>query len=83
MVIRSFTLPVIFALLGSIGSIAVAAKGMGILSPYALMMLGMNANRAENMLTGQLVPFLASAAGYLLLFYLLSVIWLRSRDIRS
>lgn len=83
MVIRSFTLPMIVALLGSIGSIAAAAKGMGFLSPYALMMLGMNANRAENMLKGQLLPFLAATAAFLLFFYLLSVVWLKKKDIRA
>lgn len=83
MAVRSFTLPVILALLGSIGSIAAAAKGMGFLSPYALMMLGMNANRAEDMLKGQTLPFLAAAVGSLLLFYLLSVLWLKKKDIRA
>lgn len=83
MVVRSFTLPVIIALLGSIASVGVTAKGLGFLSPYALMMLGMNANRAEDMLSGQLIPFLADASGFLLLFCLLSVAWLKKKDIKA
>ena len=83
MVIRSFTLPIIFALFGSIASIYVTAKGMGFLSPYALMMLGMNANHAEDMLRGQLIPFLAAGIGSLVLFYLLSVAYLKKVDIKS
>lgn len=83
MAIRSFALPIIVALLGSIGSIYAAAKGIGLFFPYSLMMLGMNANRAENMLEGQLAAFLASCAGMLLLFYLLSVFYLKKIDIRA
>ena len=83
MIIRSFTLPVIIALLGSIASVGITAKGFGLFSPYALMILGMNANKAEDMLGGQLVSFLAAAAGFLLLFCLLSVVWLKKRDIRG
>lgn len=47
------------------------------------MMLGMNANRAENMLEGQLAAFLASSTGMLLLFSLLSVFYLKKTDVRA
>ncbi|MCI8814475.1 MAG: ABC transporter permease subunit [Lachnospiraceae bacterium] len=83
MVIPSFTLPVILAFIGSVGSIYITAKGLGFLSPYALLMLGMNANHAQDMLKGQLLSFLAAAAGFALLFYLLSIAWLRKKDIRA
>lgn len=83
MAIPSFTLPVILAFIGSIGSIYAAAKGLGFLSPYALLMLGMNANRPENMLDGQLFPFLVAVAGFALFFLLLSMAWLKKKDIRA
>lgn len=83
MVIRSFALPIILALLGSIGSIYAAAKGTGLFFPYSLMMLGMNANRAEDMLEGRLAAFLASSVGMFLLFYLLSVLYLKKTDVRA
>ena len=83
MVIRSFALPIILALLGSIGSIYAAAKGIGLFFPYSLMMLGMNSNHAENMLEGQLAVFLASSVGMLLLFYLLSVLYLKKTDVKA
>lgn len=83
MVIPSFTLPVILAFIGSVGSVYITAKGMGFLSPYALLMLGMNANHAENMLKGQLLPFLAAAAGFAFLFYWLSVVCLKKKDIKA
>lgn len=83
MAIPSFTLPVILAFVGSIGSVYVTAKDLGFLSPYALLMLGMNANGRENMLEGRLFPFLAATAGFTLLFGLLSIIWLKKKDIRA
>ncbi len=83
MAIPSFTPPIILAFIGSVGSVYAAAKGLGFLSPYALLMLGMNANHPENMLKGQTLPFLAAVAGFLFLFILLPMAWLKKKDIKA
>ena len=83
MVIRSFSVPVILALFGSIGSLGMVAKGAGYFWPYALMMLAMNANSATDNMAGTYVPFLFSAALFLFLFLETAIFLLKKKDVHS
>lgn len=80
MVIRSFAVPVALALLGSILGMLVSNGGFGLFWPYSLMLMGMNANRDENMVDN-LVGFGISAAVFLVLFTVISIQYLKKKDI--
>lgn len=80
MVIRSFAVPVALALLGSILGMLVSNGGFGLFWPYSLMLMGMNANRDENMVDN-LVGFGISAAVFLILFTVISIRYLKKKDI--
>ena len=58
MVIRSFAVPVLVALGGGIAGMLLLSKDAGMYWPYALMILGMNANRAEDMINNMGIFFL-------------------------
>ena len=83
MVIRSFSVPIILSLFGSIASLGLVAKGAGYFWPYALMMLGMNANSADDGMMGHYATFLFSVAFFFLLFISAAVIYLKKKDVRS
>lgn len=83
MVIRSFAAPIAVAILGSITGLLAANSSFGILYPYSLLMLGMNANRSEDMLAGNSLPFLISCVFYIVLFTFLSTFILKSRDVKA
>ena len=83
MKIRSFSLPIAIALAGSTGGMLILNKDMGIVWPYSLMLLGMNSNKTEDSLAGGILPFLASAAVFSLIFCGLSVWFLRRRDVNA
>ena len=83
MVIRSFALPVLLALGGGVVGMLPASRGMAHFWPYALMLLGMNANRAEDALTGGIAPFLASCAVFAALFCVIANQLLTRRDVRT
>lgn len=82
MVIRSFAVPIALALLGSIMGMLVSNGGFGLLWPYSLMLMGMNANKEENMVDN-LAGFLVSAAVFLALFTVISIRYLKKKDIRA
>lgn len=83
MIIHSFAAPIAFAVLGSVTGLLIANSRFGICYPYSLMMLGMNANRTEDMLAGSSLPFLLSVAVWLTFFFTLSVLLLRHRDVKA
>lgn len=83
MIIHSFATPIAFAVLGSVTGLLIANSRFGICYPYSLMMLGMNANRTEDMLAGSSLPFLLSVAVWLTFFFTLSVLLLRHRDVKA
>lgn len=83
MLIRSFAVPVFIALFGGIVGIVSSSKGAGLYWPYSLMQYGMNSNRSEDMLAGNLLPFLLSCALWLCLLFLLAAWLLNRRDVRS
>lgn len=60
MIIRSFAVPIFLGLLGGIVGLFISSKGYALLWPYALMQMGMNANRREDALAGQYGLFVLS-----------------------
>ena len=83
MVIRSFAAPVLLALGGGVAGMLLCSRDKGLIWPYALMLLGMNANKSENVLAGGLGGYLIACAGSTLLFGLLAGALLRWRDVRA
>lgn len=83
MVIRSFALPIAIAIIGSVTGLLAANTAAGFLYPYSLMMLGMNANRSEDMLAGNGIIFFASALLYICLFCGIAVLLLKRQDVKA
>lgn len=83
LVIRSFALPILLALGGSIVGLLAASKNIGLFWPYALMILGMNSNKTEDVMAGTLIGFFISClvftAGFLLFAHLVLV----KRDVKT
>lgn len=83
MVIRSFSVPIGIALVGSVLGMLIFNMGWGLCWPYSLMMMGMNSNRNEDVLTGNTLPFLGAAAVFFLVFYAVAVWKLKTRDVHA
>ena len=81
LIIRPFAPPVAFGLGGGILGLMVTAQGWGYAFPYSMLCLGMRANNPQMEL--DLVPFLLSALGYLVLFVTLALGYLHWREIPS
>lgn len=82
MVIRSFAVPIALALMGSILGLLASNGGLGLLWPYSLMLMGMNANKDENMVEN-MAGFSISTVAFLLLFIAAGILYLRKRDITA
>lgn len=82
MIIRSFAVPIALALLGSVAGLLASNGGFGLFWPYSLMLMGMNANKTEDMVSSSL-SFGISTLCFLLLFTGVGILWLRKKDIRS
>lgn len=83
MVIRSFAIPIGLALIGSVAGFLFASMGNSLIWPYALMVAGMNANRSNDVMAGELAQFLISAAIFMVIFTGIAVNLLRRRDVRA
>ena len=83
MMIRSFAAPIAIAVVGSITGLLAANSEYGVYYPYSLMMLGMNANKSEDMLAGSSVPFFISCIFYLLLFCMIAAFLLKHKDVNA
>ena len=83
MVIHSFSVPVLIALGGGIGGMLFVSKGMGLCWPYALMILGMNANKTEDMVAGGMLPFFASCCMFSAVFFGAANRILTKNDVRT
>ena len=83
MLIRSFAVPVFIGLAGGVAGMLCASKGIGLAFPYALMQVGMNANKSEDLLAGQYGGFLLASALWLALFLVLAHLLLTRRDVRA
>ena len=51
--------------------------------PYSLMLAGMNSNRSEDLLVGQMPAFFLSCAAFLILFFALGIGYLKKADVRA
>lgn len=79
MAIRSFAIPIGIGLAGGIGGLMITNKGFGLCYPYSLYCMGMRANNPNMALDTDV--FLSSCIVYILLLTLLSVWWLRRREV--
>lgn len=82
MIIRSFAVPIAIALMGSILGLLASNGGLGLWWPYSLMLMGMNANKTEDMV-GNLAGFCLSTVLFLLLFAGFGILYLKKRDVRA
>ncbi len=82
MVIRSFAVPVALALVGSVMGFLLSNGGLGLCWPYSLMLMGMNANRSENMMEN-VAGFIISFLIFLLLFTMSGIWYLKKKDIQA
>lgn len=83
MMIRSFAVPVLISLGGGIGGMLFVSKGMGLYWPYALMILGMNSNKTEDMVAGGLIPFFVSCCIDCVIIFFIANLILTKRDIKT
>lgn len=83
MMIRSFAAPIAIAVFGAIAGLLASNSVYGVYYPYSLMMLGMNANRSEDMLGDSSLSFVLSSVFYMLLFSAIAVYLLKHRDVRT
>lgn len=83
MVLRSFAAPIAIAVMGSVTGLLAANSEYGVYYPYSLMMLGMNANKTEDMLSGSSIPFFGSCLFYLLLFCCIAALLLKHQDVNA
>lgn len=83
MVIRSFSVPIGIALIGSVLGMMLSNKGLGLYWPYSLMLMGMNSSKTADVLKGNTLPFILSTGIFFLVFYLTAVRILRTRDIHA
>lgn len=81
LVIRSFAIPIGMALLGGFAGLAITAKGSYYLLPYSLMSMGMRANNPN--LTVDTAMLISYSVFFIVLFYLLSVRYIRKHDVRT
>ena len=83
MIIRSFAAPVAIAIFGTVTGMLMSNSRYGICYPYSLMVLGMNSNKKDDVLSGGSFPFILSSIFYLLLFSLTAIYLLKHRDVRT
>lgn len=81
LVIRAFAPPVALGLVGGILGLLATAQGLGYAFPYSLLCLGMRANNPQMEL--DLLPFILSALAYTAASALLSLRYLRQKDIAA
>ena len=83
MIIRSFAVPIFLGLLGGIAGMLAGAKGYSLLWPYALMQMGMNANKSEDVLSGRYVPFLLSCMLWTAGMFAAAWLAMKKRDVKA
>lgn len=83
MMIKSFAAPIAVSILGAVTGLLASNSAYGTYYPYSLMMLGMNANRSEDMLSGSPLPFVTSCIFYLLMLNAIAIYLLKHRDVRT
>lgn len=81
LMIRSFAIPIGLALLGGFAGLAATAKGCYYFLPYSLMSRGMRANNPN--LSVDMAAFVSYSVFFIALFYLLSVWYIGSYDVKT
>lgn len=79
--IRSFAIPIGIALAGGVAGLLLTAAGYFYILPYSLLSIGMRANNPSREL--DTVEFLSSSVLFILLFFTLSVQYLRHHDVKT
>ena len=83
MLIRSFAVPVLFGLVGGVSGMLVSSKGGGLWWPFSLMQMGMNSNKAEDVLAGSGLAFWISCLVWCALVFAAASAVLKFRDVRA
>lgn len=83
MQMKSFAAPIAIAVLGTITGFLASNTRYAVFYPYSLMLLGMNANKSEDMLSGNSFSFFLSCAIYLTLFLTGAIFLLKRQDIKA
>ncbi|MDO4339317.1 MAG: ABC transporter permease [Eubacteriales bacterium] len=83
MVIRSFSVPIAVSLVGSVAGLMLSNQGLGLYFPYSLMLMGMNANKSTDALSGSGLSFLVSVCFFFFFFYGVAIYILKRRDVRA
>lgn len=83
MVIRSFAAPIFLGLVGGILGMLLGSKGYALLWPYCLMQQGMNSNRSNDMLAGNMLPFLLACGVWLGVVFVIAGVMLNKRDVKA
>lgn len=83
MKIRSFSIPIAIGLVGSVLGTVLNSEGADLFWPYCLMLLGMNANKSENTMSGEMLPFFISVCLFTVIFSAASVWEMKHRDIHA
>ena len=83
MLIRSFAVPVAIGLLGGISGLLIFSAGYGIYYPFSLMVMGMNSNQYEDILSGSGMEFIFFATGYVFLLCIIGIRWLSTKDVKA
>lgn len=81
LIIRSFAIPIGLGLVGGVAGLVVTAKGFAYALPYGLLSIGLRANNPNRALNYEL--FLTSSVIFILLFYLLSVVYIKHNDVKT
>ncbi len=81
MLIRSFSVPIGIALTGSVIGMLISNKSLGPLCPYSLMLIGMNSNKTVDSMSESTLIFVVAVLLFFLLFSMLAVYILRTKDI--
>ncbi|MDO4168654.1 MAG: ABC transporter permease [Lachnospiraceae bacterium] len=80
MLIRSFSIPIGIALVGSVFGMLFSNRGVGLFWPYSLMLLGMNSNKSADSLAGSSMIFLLAVVVFFFLFYQIAIRSLKTKD---
>lgn len=81
MAIHNFAVPVMVGFLGGISGFLFSSYGYGGWYPYSQLMMGMNSNKTEDVLTQGNAVFFIVVLFYLLVFYVAGVLFLKKKDI--
>lgn len=83
MIIRNFATPVILSFVFSVIGVFLISADKGFLSPYSIMIMGMNSNNSYDMLSSCYVSFFLTVFIYTCIFFFFAALMLKKKDIKS